>query len=314
MRILVTGVMGFIGSHFARLLINTTDHSVIGFSRDSDQLNKRRIDDIKDNPRFHLICGDLVGDISGLTERIDIVVNFAAKTFVDHSIKHPDVFVRNNILGTHNLLEDARRYKTSLFIQVSTDEVYGAILQGVHKENSPLNPRNPYSASKAAADMLALSYHNTYGLPVIITRTENNYGSFQHPQKVLPVFTNVALSGKPLPVYGDGFHKRMWLHVRDHCKAILLLIEKGSVGEIYHVGGSEELTNIQLAETVLDSLQLPTDRIQYIDDRKIRPGHDRRYAIDSSKIRKLGWEPEVPACFGVRKVVEWYAKNQWWFL
>lgn len=235
-------------------------------------------------------------------------------TFVDHSIREPKPFISDNLVGTFNLLEQARKFKPKLFIQVSTDEVYGSILEGAHTETSPLAPKNPYSASKAAADLLALSYCNTYGVPIIITRTENNYGEFQHPQKVLPTFVHKAMKNKPLPVYGDGKHRRMWLYVLDHCKAIYFLIGKGKIGEIYHVASSEEMENIELAKRVLKVLGKPDDMIQFIDDSKIRPGHDRRYAIDSSRIRNLGWEQTHTLDNTFEQVVQWYAKNEWWYV
>jgi len=309
----VTGVLGFIGSQFARLLVQETEHTAVGFARDSDQRNKRRIQDIMEHERFQMIYGDLAGDISGLTEQVDVVVNFAARTFVDHSIRDPQPFIRNNIVGTYNLLEDARRYMPKMYFQVSTDEVYGSILKGAHKEDAQMSPGNPYSASKAAADMLCLSYYNTYGLPLMISRTENNFGPMQHPQKMMPVFTRKAVNGEPLPLYGDGLHQRMWLHVEDHCRAILFLINHGKSGEIYHVAGEEETTNLDMAKFILDTLGKSHDLIEFIDDSKIRPGHDRRYALDSSKLRSLGWKPKYDMRAAVAQTVEWYRDNEWWF-
>ena len=312
MRILVTGCYGFIGSHFARLLLEETQHSVVGFARKSDNRNELRIKDFKDNPRFKLINGDLTDDISGLVENVDVVVNFAAKTFVDHSIKDPKAFIYNNLIGTYNLLEQCRLYKPLRYIQVSTDEVYGSILDGAYKEDSKLNPTNPYSATKAGADMLVVSYHNTYGLNTIITRTENNYGGWQHPQKAIPVFVRKCLTGDPIPVYGDGQHKRMWLHVEDHCRAIMLLLTAGYPGEIYHVAGEVELANVDLAKMII-KLTKSTSGIKFIDDHDIRPGHDRRYALDSSKIRALGWKPTYTLEGGMQKAIKWYIDNEWWF-
>lgn len=312
MRVLVTGCLGFIGSHFIKYTIkNFPDVHVVGFSRDTIQKNKSRLDSVLGNLNFELIYGDLAGDISGLAEHIDVIVNFAAKTFVDHSILDPDPFIRSNITGTYRLLEQARRYKTPLFVQISTDEVYGSILEGSYREDSRLNPTNPYSATKAAADMMVISYGNTYGQKYIITRTENNYGSFQHPQKVFPVFVSKAMRGEPLPVYGDGRHRRMWLRVEDHCSAIWHLINRQASG-IYHIAGEQELENIELANIILECLGLPDDRIKFIDDRNIRPGHDRRYALGCSKLRALGWEPKYNIDNGIREVVEWYKENLWW--
>lgn len=312
-RMLVTGVFGFIGSHFARLALQH-GHSVVGFGRNTSQINRRRIVDFEGNGRFKLVLGDLCGDISGFCEGIDIVVHFAARTFVDHSIRDPEPFINSNLVGTYRLLEDARRYGPKLFVQIGTDEVYGSILAGAHTEESPLKPGNPYSASKAAADMLALSYSNTYKLPVIITRTENNYGPFQHPQKLIPAFVQKALRDEPLPLYGDGLHRRMWLHVNDHCLAILHLIDNGKVGEIYHIAATEEITNLDLTKRLLSIMRKPESLISFIDDSKIRPGHDRRYAIDSSKLRATGWKPEYDFKSGLENAVMWYLDNPWWLV
>lgn len=313
MKLLVTGVLGFIGSHFAKYILrNSGKVFVVGTARNSDQKALQRIVEIRDSKRFQLIYADLAGDISGLVEGIDVVINFAAKTFVDHSIKDPAPFIRSNIVGTYNLLEQARKYKPKLFFQIGTDEVYGGILSGFYKEDAPLNPGNPYSSTKAAQDMMVLAYHNTYGLPIIITRTENNYGSFQHPQKVLPVFVKKALRNDPLPVYGDGKHKRMWLRVEDHCAAIWHLIQKGIVEEIYHVAGKQELENVELARIVLRTLDKSEDLIEFIPDHDIRPGHDRRYALDTTKIQKTGWSPKYTLEEGLKEVISWYANHPEW--
>jgi len=312
MRILVTGVLGFIGSHFVKYTLeNKPEVYIIGFSRNSSQKNLLRLEGYLKNKNFELIFGDLTEDISGLLENIDIVINFAAKTFVDHSIKDPKPFIKSNIFGTYDLLEQARKYKTSLFIQISTDEVYGAILEGSYKEDSRLNPTNIYAATKAAADCLVMSYGNTYKLPYIITRTENNFGSFQHPQKVFPTFVRKALLNGKLPIYGDGLHTRQWLRVEDHCSGIWHLIENNARG-IYHIAGEQELQNLELAKRILRILDKSEDLIEFIPDFDIRPGHDRRYALDCSKLRSLGWQPKYNLENGIREVVEWYAKNQWW--
>src|SRR3989344_6810830 len=291
MKLFVTGITGFIGSHFGRMAL-AAGHDVVGLARQSDTRNISRIEDYQALSRFRLVYGDLTADISGLLEGAEAVVNFAARTFVDHSILDPEPFIQSNIVGTYKLLEQARKYKQKLYVQVSTDEVYGAILDGAYKEDARLNPTNPYSSTKAAADMLCLSYWNTYKVPIIITRTENNYGPWQHPQKALPVFVGKALRNEKLPVYGDGKHRRMWLHVEDHCRAILHLLEHGNAGEIYHVAGEEELENVELAKRVLDILGKPHDLISFIPDFNIRPGHDRRYALDVTKLRTIGWKPE----------------------
>jgi dTDP-glucose 4,6-dehydratase len=315
MRVLVTGAYGFIGSHFVHMLLQDTEHTVVGFDRDVSQRDKDRLlHTAKRQDRFQMIHGDLTGNISGLTERIDAVVHFAAETFVDHSIKNPSIFVQSNILGTFNLLEDCRRYGPSRYIQVSTDEVYGPILEGEFSEDAMLRPGNPYSATKAAADMLVLSYKNTYGLNATITRTENNYGTWQHCQKVLPTFVRCAMANEPLPIYGDGEHRRQWLHVEDHCRAIRLLMNEEETEEIYHIGGGEELTNNQLASLVLEVTEKPSTLTRNIPDNEARPGHDRRYALNVSKIRALGWVPEVPLKSGLVHTIKWFMTNPWWSL
>ncbi len=309
--IFVTGITGFIGSHFGRLALGS-GHSVVGFARHSDTRNLQRIGDYVEDGHFRLVYGDLTGDISGLLEGADAVVHFAARTFVDHSILDPEPFIQSNIVGTYKLLEQARRYKPRLFVQVSTDEVYGAILEGAYKEDARLNPTNPYSSTKAAADMLCNSYWNTYKLPIIITRTENNYGPWQHPQKALPVFVRKALAREKLPVYGDGKHRRMWLHVEDHCRAILHLLEHGKAGEVYHVAGEEELENIELARRILALLGKPETQIELVPDYNIRPGHDRRYALNVEKLRSTGWQPQYTLAQGLKETVEWYKAHPEW--
>jgi len=313
MKILVTGVYGFIGSNFARMAIEL-DHQVVGFSRNSNSKNKQRISSIVGNPNFTMINGDMSNsnDTSELCEGVDVVINFAAKTFVDHSIRDPKPFVDSNIVGTFNLLESARRYKPSLYIQISTDEVYGPIMEGAHTENSPLNPGNPYSAAKAAGDMLCLSYANTYKIPLIITRTENNYGAFQHPQKAIPVWTKKALANEPIPLYGDGKHIRQWLHVQDHCHAIFLLIERGTPGEIYHIAGNEEYENTEIVNKII-KLTNSKSEIEFINDNEIRPGHDRRYAVSSEKLRMLGWDTRHSVKSGLKQTVDWFKLNEWWW-
>jgi dTDP-glucose 4,6-dehydratase len=313
-RILVTGVYGFIGSHFARYVLQGTDYRVVGFDRDTNQQNKRRIEDFRDNDRFLMVHGDLRDDISGLTERIDVVVHFAAETFVDHSIRNPEPFVTSNVVGTYHLLEDCRRNRPDLFIQISTDEVYGPVLDGFKDEQAPVHPGNPYSATKAGAEALVVAYHNTFGLPCILTRTENNYGSWQHPQKAIPTFVRCCLEDRPLPVYGDGEHRRQWFHVEDHCGALLYLIHNGARGETYNIGGREEKSNNEIAWLILDEMGKPKDFIEYIPDAQARPGHDRRYGIDCSKIRALGWKPRLCVDRFLPLTVSWYRNNQWWFV
>ena len=312
MRILVTGVYGFVGSTLIKKLVTETDHTVLGFGRLTAQKNLARIK--PGMPRLSIINGDLTGDITELCEGIDVVIHTAAKTFVDHSIRSPGPFIQSNVVGTFNLLESARLNKVRRFIQVSTDEVYGPILAGMHTEESPINPSNPYAATKAAADFLAQSYHTTYGMDTIITRTENNVGPFQHPQKVFSTFVRKIMAGEKLPVYGDGRHRRMWIHVEDHCAALMFLMETGEAGQIYNVAGSQELENLELARRVLREFGMGDEMIEFIDDRNIRPGHDRRYAISSAKIRFLGWQPLHSLDETIRTTVQWYRDNAWWMI
>lgn len=318
MKIVVTGCLGFIGSYFCKYIIkNYPEFSIVGIARNTNQKHLMRIQAILGKRRFRLYYADFAKDnLSEAFEDIEYVIHFGAKTFVDHSIRDPSPFIKSNVVGTYKILEAERVNAKNLkmHFQISTDEVYGSILSGSYKEDAPLNPTNPYSATKAAADMLALSYFNTYNLPIIITRTENNYGPFQHPQKVLPVFTRKALADEPLPVYGDGKHSRMWLHVEDHCRAILHLIEKGQAGEIYHIAGEQELQNLELAKTILRLLGKPEDLITFVQDYNIRPGHDRRYALNVEKLRATGWTPKYDLDKGLKETVDWYKTHPAWFL
>jgi len=317
-KFLVTGVLGFIGSYFCKYVIETFPESpsIVGIARNTNQKHLARIQPILGNPRFRLYYADFAkDDLSEAFEDVDYVFHFGAKTFVNHSIRAPEPFIESNVVGTYRMLEEARKCKSlKLYFQISTDEVYGSILEGSYREDASLNPTNPYSATKAAGDMLVISYFNTYKLPVIITRTENNYGPYQHPQKVIPTFVRKALANEPLPVYGDGKHRRMWLHVEDHVRAILHLMQHGKVGEIYHIAGEQELENLELAKMVLRNLGKSEDLITFVADFNIRPGHDRRYALNVEKLRATGWKPEFSLEDGLGWTILWYKQNEWWFL
>lgn len=317
MRLLVTGVCGFIGSHFCKLALGQSKNvQITGFARHSDSGNHQRLEMIPflHRDRLRVVWGDLTDAqaLSGLCEGIDVVVHFAAKTFVDHAIRDPWPFVQSNVLGTHNLMNEATRCKVKRYVQISTDEVYGQILTGAYKEDATLNPRNPYSWTKAASDLDGIWRHRTYGFPLIITRTENNFGIFQHRQKAIPTFTRAAMRNEPLPVYGDGLHVRCWLHVMEHCRAVWHLIEHGELGEVYHVAGEEEMTNIDLAKTILRTLGKPEDMLRFIPDADARPGHDRRYALDCSKLKATGFSIKQNLQERLAESVRWYAEHPDW--
>ena len=315
MKILVTGCLGFIGSHFVRYVLNNfKDIEVIGLNRNSYVKNRARLEEAWNKRRFNMYYADFAkDDITDAFKDVDVVVHFGAKTFVDYSIRDPTPFIQSNVVGTFKILEEVRKSNTvKKYIQISTDEVYGAILKGKYKEDSRPNPTNPYAATKMAGDSLVLSYHNSYGIDTIITRTENNYGEYQGTEKVFPVFIKKALMGEPLPVYGDGQHKRMWLYVEDHCSAIMHLLDNGKAGEIYHVAGEQELSNIDLAKKISRLVGRP-ENIKLVPDHNIRPGHDRRYALDCEKIKATGWQSKWDLDSGFAKTVKWYVDNQWWF-
>ena len=278
--------------------------------RDTSSKNKKRLDSIINHPNFQMIYCDFAKD--NLTEYLsDIthVYHLGAKTFVDHSIRDPGPFIESNIVGTYNLLEAVRKSKTVIsYVQISTDEVYGPCEDKPHTEESPLNPKNPYSATKASADLVAMSYYNTYGLPIVLTRTENIYGPYQGKEKVIPYFTKLCLEGKPMTLYGDGEQTRRWLHVDDQCSALDKVSIFGKNGEVYNIAGAEEISNINLAKKIAKVLEVP-ENIEFITD---RPGHDKRYAIDSTKIRKLGWEPKLTLDTGFEQTVNWFKDNKWW--
>ncbi len=303
MRILITGAGGFIGSHMARLLAKT--HKIVLLDKSSYQ--------IRLNGLYHPILKkdlSIKRDVRGLLREIDIVIHFAAETFVDYSISNPHRFVKANILGTFNLLEEARKNPIKKFILISTDEVYGSILDGTFDEEDRLNPGNPYSATKASADMLALSYINTFKIPITILRCENNYGIYQGKEKAIPTWISRAISNRAIPIYGDGKHRRMWLRVEDFCSAISFIMNE-SKNEIYNVGGRIEHENIEILKMILKILCKSESLINFIKDP--RPGHDRRYDINPSKLYDLGWRPKYNINNGLEEVVKWYADNQWWF-
>ena len=313
-KVLVTGGAGFIGSNFVRYALTThADWRVTTLDKLTYAGRRENLHDVMDNPRHTFVHGDIAdAPVSGpLVEQSDLVVHFAAETHVDRSIMSAGDFIRTDVEGTFVLLEAARR-ATHLrrFIQISTDEVYGSVPAGASRETDELKPRNPYAASKAGADRLAYSYWATYEVPVIITRASNNYGPYQLPEKVIPLFVTNAIEDIQVPLYGDGKNVRDWLHVDDHCRAIDLLIEKGVNGEVYNIGGGNEVMNVDLTHRILDALGKPVSLIKPVAD---RPGHDRRYCLDTTKLRGIGWSPAEPFDEGLRRTVEWYRGNQWWW-
>ncbi|HEX2369239.1 MAG TPA: dTDP-glucose 4,6-dehydratase [Acidimicrobiia bacterium] len=312
-RYLVTGGAGFIGSNFIR--------HVIEADRDAEVTNldlltyagvKATVDELDASPRHHFVHGD-IRDADLVDEVLpghDAVVNFAAESHVDRSIEGPAVFLDTNITGTGVLIDAARRRKVPTFVQVSTDEVYGSIAHGFATEKHVLDPSSPYSASKAGADLLVRSYAVTYGYGAIITRCTNNYGPYQFPEKVIPLFVTNLLAGRKVPLYGDGGNERDWLHVEDHCSAIRLLVEEGTPGEVYNIGAEAQVTNLELTRRILEIMGFDESMIEYVTD---RPGHDQRYAVDSAKIRALGWSPAHTLGERLTETVDWYrARHDWW--
>lgn len=316
MKILVTGGAGFIGSNFVHYMLERyPSYQIINLDALTYAGNLENLRSIQENSNYTFVKGDITNPelVNSLFEQgVDTVVHFAAESHVDRSILEPDVFVKTNVLGTQVLLEAARKYDVKKFVHVSTDEVYGTLGEtGLFTEETPLSPNSPYSASKAGSDLLVRSYHETFGLPVNITRCSNNYGPYQFPEKLIPLMIANAMNDKSLPVYGDGLNIRDWLYVEDHCSAIDLVLHKGINGEVYNIGGNNERTNIQIVQTILRELGKPETLIQYVKD---RPGHDRRYGIDATKITKeLGWEPKHNFETGIHETIRWYLDNQdWW--
>jgi dTDP-glucose 4,6-dehydratase len=327
--ILVTGGAGFIGSNFIRYMLSEHDYNIINLDLLTYAGNLENLQGLERNKRYTFIKGDIRDrkEIEKIfkTYKIDTVVNFAAESHVDRSIEEPELFITTNILGTQILLDIAKQYWKVIpnnkyskefrdgtrFLQVSTDEVYGTLGEGgLFTEGTPLAPNSPYSASKASADMMVRAYYETYGMPVSITRCSNNYGPYQFPEKLIPLMINNCLNNYPLPVYGDGMQVRDWLHVEDHCRAIDVVLHKGKIGEVYNIGGNNEKANIEIVKLIIKSLGKEESLIQYVAD---RPGHDRRYAIDNSKITKeLGWAPKYTFDEGIKETIEWYLQNKEW--
>ncbi len=314
--IVVTGGCGFIGSNFIRLQLSTyPDQRVVNIDALTYAGNLENLADVADDPRYTFKRGDICDrafvDAVLAEQPVEALVNFAAESHVDRSILDSGPFVRTNVIGTQVLLDACRQAKVPRFVQVSTDEVYGSLgKEGLFTEETPLAPNSPYSASKTAADLLTRAYHHTFGIPALITRCSNNYGPYQFPEKVIPLFIANALADQPLPLYGKGENVRDWIHVLDHCRGVDATLRCGRVGEVYNFGGHHELTNLELTETLLDLLGKPRSLIKFVQD---RPGHDLRYAINSSKAeRELGWRPEITFRQGMQETIDWYRAHADW--
>jgi dTDP-glucose 4,6-dehydratase len=313
--VLVTGGCGFIGSNFVRHLLST-DPAVVVVNLDALTYagNPDNLADLDDHPRYHFIKGDITNadDVRAAMSRgVTDVINFAAESHVDRSIQNSGPFVCTNVIGTQVLLDAAREFRVARYVQVSTDEVYGSLgPTGFFREDTPLAPNSPYSASKAAGDLLVRAYHHTFGLNAVTTRCSNNYGPYQYPEKLIPLFVTNLLSDKPVPVYGDGQQVRDWIHVSDHCRGVEAAWRTGRAGEVYNFGGRCEMPNLDLTRLLLKLLDKPDSLIRYVEDRL---GHDRRYAIDCAKAeRELGWRPRVSFADGLRETIEWYRTNTKW--
>jgi len=311
--ILVTGGAGFIGSNYSRYILNKyPDYKITVLDALTYAGNLNNLSDLKDNKRFSFVHGNICDEkiVDKLMRSVDMVVNFAAETHVDRSIHQAGDFIDTDIRGTYVLLEAVRQYSIERFLQISTDEVYGSIEKGSFLESDPLKPNSPYSASKAGADLLVRSYFITYKTPVLITRSSNNFGPYQYPEKLIPLFITNALDNISVPLYGDGKNVRDWLYVLDNCSAIDLVLHRGKFGEIYNVGAGNEQENIIITTTILKLLNKSTDLIKYVTD---RPGHDRRYSVNIKKLISLGWQPQKNFPQALKETVQWYKKNEnWW--
>jgi dTDP-glucose 4,6-dehydratase len=316
MKLLVTGGAGFIGSNFVHYILKKyPDYEIVNLDALTYAGNLENLKELESNPRHKFVKGDICDAelVNKLVQEVDMLVHFAAESHVDRSILDSEAFIYTNVIGTHNLLEAARKAGNKRFHHVSTDEVFGSLgpKDKAFNESTPYDPRSPYSASKAASDHLVRAYYHTYGLPITISNCSNNYGPYHFPEKLIPLIITNLMEDKKIPIYGDGMQVRDWLHVQDHCQAIDVIIHKGKLGETYCVGGDGEKPNIEIAKTILSILGKDVSMIEYVEDRK---GHDRRYAIDFSKIKnELGWQPQVTFEEGIRNTIEWFQQNeQWW--
>ena len=312
MRLFVTGGAGFIGSNYVRRVLESSDDDVTVYDALTYAGNLDNLRGLEDDPRFTFVKGDIC-DRAAVAAAIvghQAVVHFAAESHVDRSIVSPDEFVRTNCDGTNVMCDEARRAGVERFVHVSTDEVYGSIDSGSFTESDPLGPRSPYSASKAGSDLIALAYHETYGLPVLVTRSSNNFGPYQYPEKIIPLFVTNLVDGRRVPLYGDGINVRDWCFVEDNCAGIDIVLRRGTVGEIYNIGAGNEIPNRELTGRILALLHADESMIEHVEDRL---GHDRRYSIDTTKIGKLGWKPRRELGEALAETVAWYRDNRWWW-
>lgn len=313
LKLLVTGGCGFIGSNFIHYMLDKyPDYKIVNLDKLTYAGNPENLKDIQNNPNYSFVKSDICDPAlaNEVMKSVDHVVHFAAESHVDRSIKDGSVFVRTNVLGTNTLLQSALSYDIKKFVHISTDEVYGSIEAGSFTETDPLNPSSPYSSSKAGSDLLAKSYHTTYGLPVCITRCTNNFGPYQYPEKLIPFFISRLMEGKKVPIYGTGLNIRDWIYVEDHCSAVDFVLHNGKSGEIYNIDGGNELTNLEITCRLLKMLGKDESSIEYVEDRK---GHDFRYSLDGSKLEKMGWKPLYDFDSALERTVKWYVENRWWW-
>lgn len=311
--LLVTGGAGFIGSNFVRyMLAKYPSYRLVVLDALTYAGHRENLADLEKNPRFFFYHGNICDRsvVDNLASNVDAIVNFAAETHVDRSIHEADSFVQTDVIGTMVLLDAARKYGHERYLQISTDEVYGSIEHGEFTEESSLAPNSPYSASKAGGDMMVRAYFRTYGVPTLITRASNNYGPYQYPEKLIPLFVTNAIDNLPLPLYGDGMNVRDWLYVTDHCEAVDYVLHHGITGEVYNIGGGNERTNVDITRTILQTLRKPDSLIKKVAD---RPGHDRRYAVDCRKVKALGWSPKFKFEDAIPETIQWYVRNETWW-
>lgn len=312
-KILITGGAGFIGSNYIRFFLNKySDYNLVNFDKLTYAGNKNNLRDIEKDPRYRFVKGDICDKraVENAAKGCDVIINFAAESHVDRSIKDPSGFLKTNIDGVRTMLDTVNKLKVPRFVQISTDETYGSIARGYSKEGDILNPSSPYAASKAAGDLLCKAYNITFGTPVVIVRSSNNFGEYQYPEKLIPLFITNAVESKKLPLYADGRNMRDWIYVLDNCEAIDCVRQRGKIGQIYNAGGGNEKRNIELTRMILKMLGRDESLIKFVKDRL---GHDKRYGLNSGKLRRMGWKPQYEFSCALEKTVKWYKENSWWW-